>query len=47
MVLFMFKSEYSHKEFHSHLVFLLNVYYANDHFFRTVKNCHFKGFLYL
>ncbi len=36
MVFFMFKSERSHKEFRSHLILLLNVYYANDHFFKTV-----------
>ena len=36
MVLFIFKSERSHKEFQNHLFFLLNLYYANDHFFKTV-----------
>ena len=36
MVLFMFKTERSHKEFQNHLFFLLNLYYANGHFFKTV-----------
>src|SRR6056297_618949 len=36
MVLSMFKSEHTHKEFQSHLVFLLNVYFGNEHFFKTV-----------
>ena len=48
MVLFMFKTERSHKEFQNHLFFLLNAYYANDHFFRTVflnASIIFKTFL--
>ena len=36
MVISLFKSERSLKQFQNHLMSLLNIYYGNDHFFKTV-----------
>lgn len=36
MVISLFKSEHTHKQFQNHLISLFNIYYGNNHFFKTV-----------